>query len=366
MRYFNFIAAVILTLLYSAGKIPPQEKFNLWFFTFIIPFALASNFILLFISLALRKKSSIYYLVTILIGSNYLVSTIGLKYLFKKEKATPGSFSVISYNAQTLSAQSPAAALDSSYMAFTNWILNNKNDIKCFQEFRNDFGNNNFDIVRKFKEQGYYTYFSYDSIHAYRSTVVGVLIASKFPIIRSGDIISSDNGFNRMTYADLIIQHDTLRIINVHLESMGLKQYHPAYTSGLESKKENAKIIFRKLKEGVFERSYQVKLLSDFVKRSPYPVICAGDFNDLPYSYSYQFMRKRMKNTFEEIGKGFGFTYNGKTLRALRIDNQFYSSRIEPVDFKTLNHINFSDHFPVQGSYLLTSKNSKTQDAPDL
>jgi endonuclease/exonuclease/phosphatase (EEP) superfamily protein YafD len=111
--------------------------------------------------------------------------------------------------------------------------------------------------------------------------------------------------------------------------------------------------VLRKLKVGVFERSKQVRELADFIKRSPYRVICAGDFNDMPYSYNYQYMKKRLRNSFEESGKGFGFTYNGNTLKMLRIDNQFYSTGVRSLDFQTLDSIKFSDHFPVRGEYLI-------------
>jgi endonuclease/exonuclease/phosphatase family metal-dependent hydrolase len=366
VRYFNFIAAVVLTLLYMVGKIPPTEKFNLWFITFLIPFALAINLLLFIITAFLRKRSSIYYVITLIVGSNYLLSTIGLKYVFKSKVNIDGSFSLISYNAQILAGiphTIPSNDPASSGASFKKWILENESDIKCFQEFRNNFADKNSDLIQAFKESGYHTSFSYDPSHTYKSMVVGILIASKFPIIKSGDIVSSENGFNRIAYADLKIKHDTVRIVNVHLESMGLKQYHPGYASGFESKKENAKIIFQKRKEGVFERSIQVKTLSEFINKSPHPVICAGDFNDLPYSYSYQFMRTMMRNAFEESGKGFGFTYNGKTLRALRIDNQFYSSRIEAVDFTTLNNIQFSDHFPIRGVYVLRRNSPVMQEA---
>jgi endonuclease/exonuclease/phosphatase family metal-dependent hydrolase len=367
MRYFNFIAAIILTLIYVAGKIPPSEKYNLWIITFIIPFALAANFLLLLISLVLRKKSSFYYVVTLIIASNYLLSTVGLKHIFKTKKETEGSFSVINYNTHSLGGPYTVrgfAKADSVTIAFKNWLLNNEADVMCYQEFINFSGNDDFDLVQKLKEKGYYSYFSFDSIRSYQSIVVGTLIASKFPIIKAADIISSDNGFNRITYADVQMQRDTLRIINVHLESMGLKSHHPVYTSGFQSRKEHTKIILHKLKAGVFERSNQIKTLAAFIEDSPYAVICAGDFNDLPYAYSYQFMKKRMNNTFEEVGKGFGFTYNGQTLRALRIDNQFYSKEVEAISFETFNDITFSDHFPILGRYKLESLNNVTQASP--
>jgi hypothetical protein len=62
-------------------------------------------------------------------------------------------------------------------------------------------------------------------------------------------------------------------------------------------------------------------------------------------------MKRSMKNTFVEAGAGFGFTYNGNTLRVLRVDNQFYSPGIHAERFETFHQIKFTDHFPIQGWY---------------
>ena len=358
MKYFNFIVAIILTILYAIGKIPPYEKYNLWLITFIIPFALAANIIFLIISLLLRKKSSLYYIITLIIGSNYLLSTVGIKNIFNDGRVTKETFSVLSYNSNALGGypSSPYSLknVNKETLDFKKWILDQEAEIQCYQEFLNYNGGNDFDFVQMFNDKGYQTYFSYDSTKGFRNVFIGTLIASKFPILRTEVVIASENGFNRVSYADLKIALDTLRIINVHLESMGLKPYNPIKSSGYESRKESTKIIFDKLREGVFERSRQIKILSDFIATSPYPVICVGDFNDMPYSYSYQFMKRRMKNSFEEVGTGLGFTYNGNVLRVLRIDNQFYSAGVEAVRFETQNHIKFTDHFPIQGLYKLT------------
>ena len=342
MKYFNFAVAIILTILYATGKIPPSEKYNLWLVTFVIPFALAANIIFLLVSLALRKKSSLYYIVTLIIGSNYLFSTVALKSLFHKNQVDNRSFGLLSYNINGSDSQS-----------ITHWITSQDAEIQCYQEYVNRDRDQGFKVVTPFQHKGYHTYFSYDSTKSYDSQVVGTLISSKFPIINSGDVSASENGFNRITYADIKIDADTIRVVNVHLESMGLKRYHPLRFSGYASRKENTKIIVDKLKEGVFERSKQIKILTSFIEASPYPVICAGDFNDMPYAYSYQYMKRRLKNSFEEVGTGLGFTYNGNTLRVLRIDNQFYSSGIRAERFETLSQVKFTDHFPLRGIYTL-------------
>ena len=356
MKYFNFLISVALIILYAAGRIPPSEKYNLWLISFIIPVALAANAILLLVAVAMRKKSSLYYVLAFIIGSNYLVSTIGLKHFFKSVDSRDFTFNVISFNVGANLERHERAMEDENRddgaASLAEWIVANDADIQCYQEFIDRRRKSGFDLLNRLKAKGYHNYFSFDSVNANRyGLVLGTMITSKFPIIRSGDVLASENGFNRISFVDLLVRTDTIRVINVHLESMGLKPFHPANVSGFESRKENTRILLSKLKEGVFERSEQIKVLAAFVEDSPYPVVCAGDFNELPYSYSYQFLRKRMKNAFEEAGRGFGFSYNGHTLRVLRIDNQFYTRGLAAVKFVTHNDVQLSDHFPLEGTY---------------
>jgi endonuclease/exonuclease/phosphatase family metal-dependent hydrolase len=359
VKYFNFVVSIVFIILYAAGKIPPSEKYNLWLTSFIIPVALAVNAILLILSLAMRKKSSLYYVLALVIGSNYVVSTVGVKYLFKSSDTTEFTFDVLSFNTgANLERQEVAAEHENTETtnSLSEWIFDLDADVQCYQEFIDRRRKSGFDLLNRLKTKGYQSYFSFDSVNSNRyGQVLGTLITSKYPILKSGDVLASENGFNRISYVDLLIRKDTIRVINVHLESMGLKPFHPANATGFESRKENTRILIAKLKEGVFERSEQIKVLSAFVETSPYPVVCAGDFNDLPYSYSYQFLRKRMKNAFEQAGKGFGFTYNGHTLRILRIDNQFYSTGLSAVQFTTHNDVHLSDHFPLVGRYKITT-----------
>src|SRR5688572_17787125 len=134
MKYFNFIVSVLLTILYAIGKIPPTEKYNLWLITFIIPVALAANIVFLLVSLTLRKKSSLYYIVTLIIGSNYLISTVGVKNIFNKQRLTKETFTVLSYNIQSLGGHYAAPAsfhtADPQTFAFKDWILRQEAEIQ--------------------------------------------------------------------------------------------------------------------------------------------------------------------------------------------------------------------------------------------
>jgi endonuclease/exonuclease/phosphatase family metal-dependent hydrolase len=242
---------------------------------------------------------------------------------------------------------------DSARYALRNWILENGTDIQCYQEFINMPWNPAFDLLTSLDSARINYYYSRGrakDVDVFSSR--GTLIVSRYPIVASGDVLASVNGFNRIAYADITIGPDTIRIINVHLESMGISMLIRPSNS-ISEVRSTTRVVLRKLKAGVFERSRQVRSLVEFIEASPHPVICVGDFNELPYSSSYQYLRRHLNNSFEQVGSGFGFTYNGGTLKALRIDNQFFTRGIRAVSCHTLNTIDLSDHFPVVGSYTL-------------
>ncbi|HEX8532431.1 MAG TPA: endonuclease/exonuclease/phosphatase family protein, partial [Cytophagales bacterium] len=94
-----------------------------------------------------------------------------------------------------------------------------------------------------------------------------------------------------------------------------------------------------------------IALVDRFVRESPHKVILCGDFNDIPYSYTYQRMRRQLRNAFEDAGSGFGFTLNDDKLFFLRIDNQFYDKALNVHDFQTHRDVTYSDHFPISATY---------------
>lgn len=356
MKYVNFIAAIILSIIYVSGHIPPSQGFNLWITSFVIPVALVLNHILVIVFVILRKKSALYYFAALLIGIPYLPGTIGIKHFLTRRDDDAQKLSVVNYNMgfYMMRSEHGYKDRDSARYALRTWILDSDADITCIQEFANITGAYKFNIVNELKKRNRFYYFSTND-KGIRSGdwQGGTIIISKYPIIKSGDVLVRENGFNRIAYADIRFNSDTVRIVNVHLESMGLTIRNPMEMTDLDVAKSQAYTILRKLKVGVFERSKQIRQLSDFIKQSPHRVICVGDFNDLPYSYNYRYMKKNLKNAFEEAGKGFGFTYNGATLKLLRIDNQFYSSGIRAVKFETLDTVKLSDHFPIRGEYLI-------------
>jgi endonuclease/exonuclease/phosphatase (EEP) superfamily protein YafD len=89
------------------------------------------------------------------------------------------------------------------------------------------------------------------------------------------------------------------------------------------------------------------------VRRSPYPVLLAGDLNDLPYSYAYSQLASELQNAWATVGFGAGNTYHGRLPPLLRIDQQFAGPQWRVLACRIHSEIPYADHFPVEGLYQL-------------
>lgn len=220
-------------------------------------------------------------------------------------------------------------------------------DIACFQEYspnkdiESKYANSVVKLT-KFDQKGF----------------IGLAMFSQYPILRQYSKIwdrKNQPNINGYLCADIAYKNDTVRVVNVHLWSMGvrinlafdaLKKGH-VKTFGLELTDS-----FRRLKEGFEKRDEQMREVESYVSGSKYPVIICGDFNETPFGYSYGKLKLSFQNAFEEAGKGMGFTLNRQPYFA-RIDQQFVSNDWHVESYKTISNVKFSDHFPVMANYIL-------------
>ncbi len=261
-------------------------------------------------------------------------------------------FTVLSYNASFFHNEGrwkenyESALMHQSSIAMKEWLAGHEADIKCIQEFYNHDDSPIFNTIATIGRQGGYDYFFADSQRAHNWDA-GVTIFSRFPIIDAGELLFSRNAYNKAAFADVLIDSDTIRIINVHLQSMGLEASRAA---GWVSKLTD---YARKIKHGLIARSQQTEVLLKFIEESPYRVIVCGDMNELPFGNAYRRLKSTLYNAHEAAGRGAGFTYNHFWLFFLRIDHQFYDPKIQIHDFQTRRGIKYSDNFPTEATYSL-------------
>lgn len=242
-------------------------------------------------------------------------------------------------------------------------------DVVCLQEYRDDIPGNNSNVRARVK--GIYEY-----------SVLGegdMAIFSRYPIRdhREYKFEYSNNGWQ---WADIEVAPDlTVRVFNVHMETTGIN-------SALHQlAKENADIdiddipmdpdaidnergvlgtrvandrIYRMLLGnyafGLSVRSGQAITIANEKRQCPHPMILAGDFNDVPYSYTYKTLLGDMTDAFTTGGHGMGATYRGA--RGLfRIDYVFADKRFRCFDCLSLD-MTYSDHNPVVAKFDISPK----------
>ena len=226
-------------------------------------------------------------------------------------------------------------------------------DIACFQEYspnkdiESKYANSAIRLT-KFDQKGF----------------IGLAMFSQYPILKQYSKIwdrKNQPNINGYLCADIAYKNDTVRVVNVHLWSMGVrinlafdalkKGYIKTFVIELTDS-------FLRLKEGFEKRDEQMREVESYVSGSKFPVIICGDFNETPFGYSYGKLKLSFQNAFEEAGKGMGFTLNRQPYFA-RIDQQFVSYDWHVASYKTISSVNFSDHFPVMAKYILKKSLSK-------
>lgn len=305
--------------------------------------------------LFIRPSRMILPIIVLLIGYPFIRRTFG----FHIAKEADKSLSVLDYNVYGFQHSAYYEHFEDNEIKEKvkneiSYCVDTQADIKCFQEFssfREDAAFNTFDAM--IVDNPYYVI---NSIYG-TGRVFSLAIFSKYPIIHEekslfGQTPGKDNG-NGYLLADIALKNDTIRVINLQLQSMGIrvkKVVDEVKGSSFGQARDETRAILWSLKMGFIKHSKEIELIERRIDESPYPVIVCGDFNETPYGNAYGHIRDRLKNSFEEAGNGFGFTLN-RSPRFVRIDNQFCSESIEVLDFQTHNHIKSSDHYPVFGTY---------------
>lgn len=96
------------------------------------------------------------------------------------------------------------------------------------------------------------------------------------------------------------------------------------------------------MKENFRKRAEQADYIAEEIRRSPYPVVVCGDFNDTPASYTYHRMKGALTDGFRDAGKGYQYTFR-QLKRIWRIDYIFYSDELKGISYDSPD-TPYSDH----------------------
>jgi endonuclease/exonuclease/phosphatase family metal-dependent hydrolase len=237
-------------------------------------------------------------------------------------------------------------------------------DIACFQEMVaedstvKDHGHID-EFLEKLNFKNYaYAYNSKEDFWGYAH--FGIIIFSKYPIVNKQTVGFYPNDYNSIfQFVDIVKGADTIRIFNIHLQSLRFSKSNLKYIDKPTVEDENkaireSKNIIAKFKKGFLKREIQADRIRAEIDKSPYPVIVTGDFNDVPNSYAYHTIGGDMKNAFVEKGSGLGRTFSGIS-PVLRIDNIFVDKKMDVLQFNLVKK-KLSDHFPIMADVEMAKK----------
>jgi endonuclease/exonuclease/phosphatase family metal-dependent hydrolase len=349
--FLNLAAAAGLLFSYLAPLVNPSKFFLPAFFGLGYPYLLAVNLIFLCIWVIYLRKEALISLVVILLGWNQLNNLIPLTGRQREvpENTDPNRlFSVMSYNVRGFDRYHWTKDPDTRLGIF-NFIREQDPDIICFQEYYTYYykGRTQDDIAGHLKS------YPESAIHYTANTVgrngYGIATYSKFPILKRSRI-PFNSSTNAGMYTDLLVAGDTVRVFNVHLQSIRFRQENYDFIDTMRLSYSSEQIkgfrnIGSQLKAAFERRSEQADMISNYIKDSPHPVIVMGDFNDTPQSYAYRRIHKGLKDAFRKSGRGFGNSYKGE-LPSFRIDYIFVQDPLLPYRFKRIK-TEYSDHFPI-------------------
>ncbi len=341
------ISALSLLLAYFAPYTHPES------FSIIPVFGLAYPVIVLvfigamIVQFFFRKWFAIGMLVLLLSGMGLHFRTFTLGNGDEPPK-NAASLKVMSYNVHLFDFYNDDPQLaQKSRLKILKFLKKESPDIVCFQEFYHQDKPTNFvtkDTILPllgFKDyQERYT-------HVERGRRnYGIALFSKYPIIEKGEVRfdASLKSFNYSIYSDIVFKKDTIRVYNVHLQSISLDNEERAALAN-EDSKTGFFDAMGKVIEAFPERAKQANRLIKHIKESPYPVVVCGDFNDTPLSYTYQRFHNHLTDAYRNCRIGIGKTYAGE-IPAGRIDYIFHSESLGSHQFKIQEEA-LSDHYAI-------------------
>ena len=344
---FNLLFVLLLLGVYVGMRVSPEFIPELSLFSYIYPLLLVVNVLFCLFWLFFKWKYIFVPLAVILIGSSYTPRFIGFNSQASNQEQEK-TLSIMTFNVKGFQykAEEDKTIAIANKDSILSLIKASSADIVCLQEYASVKKSKTCFHYIMTEVLGYEHFFAPTNSSNY---VRGSVIYSKYPISRSGALFPLKKNFYSKTYADVVVEKQTLRIYNVHLDSYRLSEQEKNEVNKIKDaemiSEETSKSIFAKLIETNKEQAIEVRELKSILDQTTENYLLVGDFNATPYSYTYQVLQKDLKDCFVEKASGFSGTYND-LLPKFRIDYIFASQSINFLSYEQ-NVYNYSDHNPV-------------------
>lgn len=320
MYFVNGIFAILLLLAYVILYLEPEKLGSFAGISLLTPLLILINCaFLIYWILKIKRKFLLSFLILAIGFPNlprfYKVS--GKKTLLTDD------IKVMSYNVRMFNKYQWIEE-DSIAEKINHLIEQKAADLLCIQEYAPNEG---------LKKEYPYNYIKYSE----NNNKFGHAIFSKFPIVNKGSL-DFENTANNILFADLKIESDTIRIYNIHLQSLRLNPNKENFGE------KDATHLRNRISSAFQTQQHQVERFLAHQEKVSYPIIVAGDFNNTAFSWPYRSILKGRKDAFAAAGKGFDKTFDFRF--PIRIDFIMLDKKVKVNHFKTYRN-KYSDHFPI-------------------
>lgn len=319
--FINSVFSTILLLSYVLPFVSPKIIPAVAVFSLFVPLLVILNIFFFIYWLLKLHKNTFLSLFILIIG--WFASPPLVKFT-NKEIVLNDDLKVISYNVRLFNHYKHLDDVTTEQKIY-DFIDNENPDIITMQEF---YLSELLDIKLPYK------YIKTKS----KTNKFGLAIYSKHPIVNSGSL-NFKNSANNTIFVDIVKSKDTIRVYNVHLESL---KVNPDKVNFGEKDSER---LFKRLANGFEKQVSQTELILQHEYSWKGKKIICGDFNNTAYSWVYNQLKKNKKDAFLEAGIGLGKSF--RYAYPMRIDFIFTDNRSTINQYKTYNNNKLSDHYPI-------------------
>ena len=273
----NIVLGVLFLLGCYGGWSDPKTWWPLGFLTLSAFYFLLLLILFILFWVFIKPRWSLISIVVILCTYKPITNIIPLRFSssFEKQKQ-PGALRIMSWNVEHFDILEHKKHPEKK-QEMLQLINENQPDIACCQEM---VGSDNVpkainyipDIMQSEGFTDYHYSFNpkldFDGNHHF-----GIIIFSKYPIINKQTVSFYPNDYNSIfQFADIVKGEDTIRIFNIHLQSLKFNAANleyiekPTITDEADLKK--SKSLISKLKKGFLKRKVQAERIREIGRAS--------------------------------------------------------------------------------------------------
>nr|WP_299033369.1 endonuclease/exonuclease/phosphatase family protein [uncultured Tenacibaculum sp.] len=319
--FINSVFATVLLLSYTLPYISPKTIPFLSVFSLTVPLLVVTNICFFIYWLIKIHKNALLSFLVLIIG--WFISTPLIKFT-NKEVILNNDLKIMSYNVRLFNHYKHEDDVTTEQKIY-KFINDKAPDVIAFQEFYNS---------KLLNIKLPYKYIKTKT----KTNKFGLAIYSKYPIINSGSL-NFKSSANNTIFIDIVVKKDTIRVYNVHLESLKL---NPKKENFGEKSSER---LFKRLENGFVKQVDQVDLITQHEATWKGKKIICGDFNNTAYSWAYKQLATNKKDAFIEAGMGMGKSF--RYIYPMRIDFILADKNTTINHFKTYTDLELSDHHPI-------------------